>query len=71
MGLAEETPGWPSLSTYASIVYVPVALKLLGIDALVPNSTVVMQWGVDVTIPLLVFNTCAHICKAYVGRRSP
>jgi hypothetical protein len=68
LALAEQTPGWPSSSTYASKAYVPVALKLLGIEAMVPNSTVVLKPGVDLAVPQLVILAWARIRKAY-GRK--
>jgi hypothetical protein len=66
--LAEQSTGWPSLSSYASNAYVPVGLELLGEDALAPNSTVVLKPGVGLVVPQLVSHTWARIRKAY-GRK--
>ncbi|KIM75038.1 hypothetical protein PILCRDRAFT_92343 [Piloderma croceum F 1598] len=52
--LAEQSPGWPALNNYASNAYVPVALELLGEDALGPNLVVVLKLGVGLVIPQLM-----------------
>ena len=68
LALAKQTPSWPLSSTYASKAYVPVTLELLRLEAMVPNSTVVLKLGVDLAVPQLVSNAWARICKAY-GRK--